>query len=153
LRDQTVQLGSRPARLHEERMNVRERLDAALDCVLEAFGRVGLRKMHGGLHGRQHVLGSMLGLAGENGDLRLALFARRDVAGNFRCADDFALGILDGRDGQRNLDRTAVLASANGFIMLDALATPDTVDDRGFLFLAIGGIRIVIGLPMTSSAA
>src|ERR1700758_2923063 len=42
LLDQTVKLGSSPARFHEQPMDVRERLDASLYCVLETFGRVGL---------------------------------------------------------------------------------------------------------------
>ena len=52
--------------------------------------------MHGRLHGCQHVLGAMLGLASENGDLRLATLALGNVAGDFRCADDLAVGSLTG---------------------------------------------------------
>jgi PAS domain-containing protein len=71
LLDQTVKLGSSPARFHEQPVDVRQRLDAALYCVLD-FGRVGVGKMHGRLHGRQYVLDSVLGFASENDDLRLA---------------------------------------------------------------------------------
>ena len=52
-------------------MDICERLDASLDGLLETFGRVGLRQMHSRLNSRQHVLGSVLGLARENSDLRL----------------------------------------------------------------------------------
>jgi hypothetical protein len=33
---------SNPARLHEQRMDVCELLDASHDCVFETFGRIGL---------------------------------------------------------------------------------------------------------------
>ena len=133
-------------------MDVRERLDASLDCLLETLGRVGLREMHRRLHGRQHVLGPVLGLASENGDLRLATLALGNVAGDFRRADDFAFRILDRRNGQRNIDPASVLAHTNGFIVLDALTASDTFENRGSSSCRSGGIRIVIGLPTTSSA-
>ena len=94
---QTVKVGSLPARLDEQPVDVRERLNASLDCLLETLGRVGLREMYRRLHGRQHVLGPMFGLASENGDLRLATLALGNVAGDFRRADDFAFRILDRR--------------------------------------------------------
>jgi len=64
--------------------------------VLEPLGRIGLAQMHGRLHGRQYVLGPMLGLASEHCDLRLAPLALGDVAADFRRADDFTLSVFDG---------------------------------------------------------
>src|ERR1700756_308117 len=49
LLDQTVKLGPSPPRFHEQSVDVRERLDASLYCVLETFGSVGMGKMHGRL--------------------------------------------------------------------------------------------------------
>ena len=79
LRDETAQLGSSPTRLHKQRMDICEGLNASLDCALEPVGCFGVRKMHGRLHCCQHVPGSVLGLAREYGNLRLAALALRDV--------------------------------------------------------------------------
>ena len=97
-----------------------------------------MRKPHRRLHCHQDVLCSMLGLAREIDNLRLAPFALSYVANNFRCADDFALGVSERRNGQRNVNQTPMLALPNGFIMVDALAASDTLNDRIFLFLVIG---------------
>ena len=80
----------------------------------------------------------MLGLVCEIDDLRLAPFALSYVASDFRCADDFALGVSDWRNGQRNLNQTPMPALPNGFIMFDALPVSDALNDRNFLFLVIG---------------
>ncbi len=80
----------------------------------------------------------MLGLAREIDDLRLAPFVLSYVASDFRCADDFALSISDWRNGQGNVNQTPILALPNGFIVFDALAAPNSLHDRLFLFLAIG---------------
>ena len=76
-------------------MDVCESLYASLDCVFELFGRVGFRETDGRLYGRQHILGPMLGLASETGNMLFATLALGYVAGNFRCADDFAGRISD----------------------------------------------------------
>jgi hypothetical protein len=60
--------------------------------------------MHRRLHSRQHVLGPVFGLAGEDGDLRFSPFALGDIAGNLRRADDFVVNIPNGRNRQRDLD-------------------------------------------------
>ena len=137
LLDQTVKLGSLPARFDEQPVDVRERLDASLDCLLETLRRVGLREMHRRLHGRQDVLGPVLGLASEDSDLRLVTLALGNVAGDFRRADDFAFRILDRRNGQRNIDRLPSLRYSNGFIVLDALAAPDTFENLGLLVMPV----------------
>ncbi len=36
--------------------------------------------------------------------------------------------------------------------MLDTLAAPDTLENRGLLVLPVGEIRMLMGLPITSSA-
>jgi hypothetical protein len=51
-------------------------------------------KTHRSLHGGQDVLGAVLGLVREIDDLRLAPFVLGDVASDFRCADDFTLGVF-----------------------------------------------------------
>src|SRR4029079_3325384 len=69
--------------------------------------------------------------------LRVATFALGYFASNFRCADDLALGVFDRRNGQRNVNEASVLALANGFVVFDALAVTNSLDDRFFLLLAI----------------
>src|SRR5262245_51544444 len=94
--------------------------------------------MHRRLYSRQHVLGPVFGLTGEDGDLRFAPFALGDIAGNFRRADDFAVKILNGRNRQRNVDQASVLALANSLIMLDALTAPNTFENRWLLVMPVG---------------
>ena len=54
------------------------------------------------------------------------------------------------RDGQRNVQKAAVLAPANGFVMMDALAAPDAREDPGLLVFASrrekNGHRLADGL-------
>ena len=80
----------------------------------------------------------MLGLAREIDDLRLAPFVLSYVASDFRCANDFALSVSDRRNGQGNINQAPILALPNGFIMFDALAAQDSLNERLFFFLAIG---------------
>jgi hypothetical protein len=43
-------------------------LNAAPDGLLEGLGRLGLRKVHNCLYGRQHIPGSVFGLTSKNND-------------------------------------------------------------------------------------
>src|ERR1700730_3158397 len=95
LRGQTVKLGSRPARLHEQRMDLCEGTNAPFNHLLEIITRIGTRKTHRRQNSGQDVLCSMLGLACEIDDLRFAPFVRSYVTSDFRCADDFALSVSD----------------------------------------------------------
>src|SRR5260370_981768 len=117
-------------------MDVRECLNASFDRRLEPIGRLGLSKMHGRLYRRQDVFRSVLGLARENRDLRLAPLVLGNVTDNLRGADDLSLRIFDRRDGQRDVYQTPVLTLADGFVMFDALAAPNALDDR-FLFVLV----------------
>src|SRR5260221_589210 len=90
--------------------------------------------MHGCLHRCQDVFRSVLGLARENRDLRLAPLALGNVTDNLRGADDLSLRIFDRRDGQRDVYQTPVLTLADGFVMFDALAASDaSYNDRLFV--------------------
>ena len=80
----------------------------------------------------------MLRLSREIDDLRLAPLALSYVASDFRCADDFALSVSDRRNGQGNVNHFPMLALPNGFIVFDALAAPNSLQDRFFLLLVIG---------------
>src|SRR5258706_275678 len=91
--------------------------------------------MHGCLHRCQDVFGSVLGLARENIDLRLAPLVLGNVTDNLRGADDLSLRIFDRRDGQRDVYQTPVLTLADGFVMFDALAPSKALDDRFLFFL------------------
>jgi hypothetical protein len=119
-------------------MDLCERINALFDQFLEVISRTGMRKTHCRLHGSQDVLCAVFGLAREIDDLSLAPFALSYVASDFRCADDFSLGVPDRRNGQRNVDQTPMLALPNGFIVFDALAAPDSLNDPFFLLLVIG---------------
>jgi hypothetical protein len=79
----------------------------------------------------------MLGLTPKNGDLLFAALSLGYVAGNFRCADDFAGRISDRGYGQRNIGRASVLADTDGFIVIDALATSDLLQNLGFFLVAV----------------
>src|SRR5258705_1713005 len=56
-------------------------------------------------------------------------FALGDLAGDFGGADDATRGILDRRDGQREIDESTVFALADGVEMLDAFAALNAGDD------------------------
>src|ERR1700694_4030820 len=55
----------------------------------------------------------------------LGLVAFGDVASGLGCADDDARRGFDGRNAERNLDRTAVLAQALGFVVFDGFTQAD----------------------------
>jgi hypothetical protein len=94
LRDQSVKLG--PPSDPMNSVCTCERTNAPFDQLLEIIRRIGMRKTNRRQHSGQDVLCSMLGLAREIDDLRLAPFVLGYVASDFRCADDFALRISDG---------------------------------------------------------
>ncbi len=62
---------------------------------------------------------------------RLGAFAIGNLSRDFGGADDFALGIANRRDRQRDRDEGAALGPANGLEMIDALAGPDRPRARG----------------------
>jgi hypothetical protein len=55
----------------------------------------------------------MLGLAGQDRHLRVSVLPSGDVASNFGRANDLAFDIPYWRDGERNINQTAVLSLAN----------------------------------------
>jgi len=83
-------------------VNVRKRLDTSFNRLFEAFGCVGLRKMDGSLYGRQQILTAVFCFSSQRGDLLLTSFLPSNVPRDFRCSNDLAFGIFDGRNGQRN---------------------------------------------------
>src|SRR5260370_491485 len=91
--------------------------------------------MHGCLHRCQDVFGSVLGLARENIDLRLAPLVLGNVTDNLRGADDLSLRIFDRRDGQRDVYQTPVLTLADGFVMFDALAPSNAFNNHRLFVL------------------
>src|SRR5205809_1240282 len=129
-------MGSFPSRLHEQLMNIRERLNAPFDHRFEPIGRLGLSKMHSRLYRRQNVFGSVLRLACEQRDLRLTAFTFGNVTGDLRRADDLTLKVSNRRDGQRNIYQAPMLALTNGLIVIDALTASDALKD-GVLFCVI----------------
>jgi hypothetical protein len=88
----------------------------------------------------------------EQGLLLLRPSALGDVAGDLRGADDPPLAVPERRYRERDLDQRAVLAAADGLVVLDALAAPDALEDPGLLVGMIGGISIRTDLPIASAA-
>ena len=90
-------------------MNIRQCLNASFDGLFKSIGRIGMRKIYGGLDGGEDILGSVLGFAGQGGNKLVVPLSLSDVPGDFRRPDDCAFGILDRRDSQRNIDQACVL--------------------------------------------
>jgi hypothetical protein len=95
LREQVVEFGSRPARLHEQPMDLCERINAPFDQSLEIVRCIGMRKAHRRQHSGRDILCSMFGLVCEIDDLRLAASALRDVLEAVERADNVSIDILD----------------------------------------------------------
>src|SRR6185437_5358074 len=114
LRGQTVKLGSRPARLHEQPMDLCEGSNAPFDQLLEIIGRIGTRETHRRQHSGQDVLCSMLGLTREIDDLRVAAFALRDVLEAVDGTNNVSTAILDCLDvNERNAAQAARSLNVN----------------------------------------
>ena len=69
-------------------------------------------------------------------ELALGFLAIGDVAGDLRCANYASRAVMHGRDGQRNVQKAAVLPPANGFIVVDALAALYAREDPRLLVFA-----------------
>src|SRR6266436_9811906 len=76
-------------------MDLCERTNAPLDQLLEIIRRIGMRKTHRRQHSGHDVLCSMLGLAREIDDLRLAAFALRYILEAVDGTDNVSTAILD----------------------------------------------------------
>src|SRR5580700_5825034 len=61
--------------------------------------------------------------------LMFGLFARGDVAGDLRGADDNTVRVLDRRDAERHRKAAAVLALADRLVVIEAVAAPDAFED------------------------
>ena len=122
-----------------ELVGARERIQPVANCLGHILRRArGTRaQRHHPARDGEQVLDAVAHLSEQKVLLFLGSPELGDVPGDFRRPDDPALGILDGRHGQRNLDQSSVLAPTNGFIMIDALAATDAVDNRGFLVEAV----------------
>src|ERR1700680_429916 len=69
--------------------------------------------------------------------LMFGLFARGDVAGDLRGADDDAVRVLDRRDAERNRDPAAVLALADRLVVIKAVAVLNAIEDFRFLVVEL----------------
>src|SRR5258708_31909292 len=95
LRDQGVKLGSHPARLHEQRMDICEGFNASHDQLLEIVRRIGMRKANRRQHSGQDVLCPMLGLMRELDDLLLAPLALRYILEAVDGTDNVSVAVFD----------------------------------------------------------
>jgi hypothetical protein len=119
-------------------MRIRKRLQAPLYGNFEFLGGIRFGETHGCLYQGQQVLRAMVDFASKQSDVPLLALALGDVADNLHGPDDSAISISDGRKRQRYLDQASVLASANGFVVIDTLAALDTLQDERLLVLAFG---------------
>ena len=88
--------------------------------------------MDGRLHNRQQIPASMFGFPGESGDLLLAPLLLGNISRDFRRSNDFAFGILDRGNRQRDYNQTPMLAPPDRFKMFDTLSAPYPVQNRAF---------------------
>ena len=152
LNDQVVQIDAGPARSRERSTSVGERPQPAFYRRAQFVCRLGVRQMDGGLRQGQQVLRSMVRLAGQQIDLLLPPLLFGDVARDLGGTDGPTGLVGNRRYRQRYREQASVLAPAHRLEMVDAFAAPDTLQNPNFLILTIRRNRIVIGLPMTSSA-
>src|SRR5262249_47918684 len=90
-------------------------------------------------HYGEEVLGAMLDLAGQQLLPSRRLFALGDVTRNLGCANHLAIRIQYRRDAERNVDKAAIFALADGLVVFDALPAPNAVEDLGLFILATIG--------------
>src|ERR1700684_1389167 len=69
--------------------------------------------------------------------LMFGLFARGDVAGDLRSADDGAVGVLDRRDAERDRNPAAVLALPDRLVVVEAVAAADAREDLRLLVVQL----------------
>ncbi len=62
----------------------------------------------------------------------------RNIPGNFGCADDHAVDIFYGRNGQGNVNEAAIFGKPHGFEVFDAFTAPQFLEDLTFLLNSIG---------------
>ena len=79
----------------------------------------------------------MLDFAGEEFLPRLRPLALADVAGDLGGADLPAGGVEDGRDGEFYVDKSAVLAPAYRFVVIDMLSSPYALQIFPLRFMAL----------------
>jgi hypothetical protein len=89
------------------------------------------------LHDCEQILGAMLNLAREQLIAGLGSLAFRDIARNLRGAEYPAGSIPDRRNSEGNVDERSVFALPYRFVMRNALAAPDGVDDAVLLVVTI----------------
>ena len=97
---------------------IRQGWDDQVSELLELGGRVERR--------RQERAG-----LGEEVPGRLGLLACRDVAGNLRGPNDPTSTILDRRDGEGNIQSSAILVQPLGLVMVDAFPTLQAFEKMG----------------------
>jgi hypothetical protein len=81
----------------------------------------------------------LLGGVHGGGEVALGAFSVGDVAGDFGDGDCFSVAILDGRDGDGDVDRSSVPGDAFGFDVFAVIAGEKALDHVGLLGCAFRG--------------
>ena len=111
---------------------------SSFNRFFEIGGAIRVREVNGRLRYRKQIIGPMIRFAGKQRYLLLAPLLLRNVAGDFRRADDRSCLVGHRRNGQRNINQASVLATPLGFEMIDRLAAADTIENAYFLVPALG---------------
>ena len=77
-------------------MNIRERLDASSNDLLQPLGRIRIRKIDECLYARKQVLAPMLRLMSQRSDFFLSSFLLGDIPRDLRRPNDLAVDVLTG---------------------------------------------------------
>ena len=118
----------------------RERIQSFADRLGHAGGAVGGAgaQRHDSTRHREQIFDAVTHLSQQQRLLLARAPALGDVSRDLRSPDDPAARVLHGRDGERNVDQASVLAPADRFVVVDALAAADALQDARLLIEPTG---------------
>src|SRR5579872_5647825 len=94
----------KPAALDEQRVGIRERLEAPFYGRSQPFRRISLRQVHKRLNRCEHVSGAMFGFASEHCNSLLGALSLRNVTRNRRGSYNLALKVSNRRHTERHIN-------------------------------------------------
>ena len=123
--DNARQFSSSPTRVNEQTVDICECLNAPFNGLFKTIGRIGMRKIYGGLNDCEDILGPVLSFPSKSGNVLVLLLSLRDVPRDLRCPYNLAFGIFDRRNSQRNGDQAPMLTPPDSLEMVDVFPTLD----------------------------